>query len=65
MSKFRYGGCTGKYNNFTKKQLLEILKNIYIPNKSRLSRSDILTPHPKRLRRSKLIDIIESMDSEI
>jgi hypothetical protein len=46
MVKLRYGGETQKYNNFTRKQLLELLKDQTIPNKI-------------KLRRSELIDILE------
>lgn len=38
MAKWRYSGDSGKYGNFTKKQLLEILKDEPIPNRMRLTR---------------------------
>jgi hypothetical protein len=38
MSKWRYSGDTGKYGKFTKKQLLEILKDEPIPNRMRMTR---------------------------
>jgi hypothetical protein len=38
MLKWRYSGDTGKYGNFTKKQLLEILKDEPIPSRMRITR---------------------------
>jgi hypothetical protein len=43
MAKWRYSGDTGKYANFTKKQLLEILKDEPIPNRMRLTRIRLIT----------------------
>jgi hypothetical protein len=52
MLTWRYCGYTGKYGNFTKKQLLEILKDEPIPNRMRMTRI-------------RLIDLVEQIKDKV
>lgn len=38
MGKIRYGGHSGEYRNATRKELLELLKDVKIPYKSKMTR---------------------------
>ena len=45
MGKLRYSGENGKYKDLTRKVLLELLKDVKVPNKSRMSRIQLIMLH--------------------
>ena len=45
MCKLRYSGENGKYKDLTRKVLLELLKDVKVPNKSRMSRIQLIMLH--------------------
>lgn len=42
MGKLRYSGGSGKYGKITRRELLFLLKDVKIPNKSKMTRFQLI-----------------------